>query len=180
MDGLNKIWIVQRSCGDYEDYHDWVDSAWPTFEEAKKRALELAHYDPQSELDKLPVVSVDGYGNSLTAADILIDGTEFGEDCDEPLSVGKYDKKTKTWLPTDEQKETCVQLVEHPLYFVKKKFLEEYKITVEDADKYVRWNDDIYADEWKPDIIEIEMSTPGARQLTYHYDEGTDDFYAEA
>lgn len=178
---MNKVWFVQRSHGSYEDYIDWTDSVWTTFKEAKERALELVHYDPQKELDKLPVLTVDCYGNNLTVAEVMFSGTGFeGEKWAEgAITMGAYDKESNEWVCPEELKETHIQLHEHPHYLVEKEFLEKHKITVEDADKYINWLHDSEYDEGKPCIYEMEISKPDAKSLVYIYNELSDDYCAD-
>lgn len=176
---MSKIYLVQRSRGQYEDYTDWVDSVWLTLDKAKVRALELVHYDPQKELDRLDIITVDPFGNNLTVADVMYDGSGTeGEWCDGAVHHGEFDRKTKEWRCPAEFKDRCVQLSKYPHYFVEKEFLTKYNLTVEDADKYIMWLTDSEREEWTPEIIEMEMSVPDAQGLVYSYDEKADDYIA--
>lgn len=166
---MKKVWLVERSRGFYEDYISWNDSVWESFEDAEKRALELALYDPQKELENLEDVAEDPYGNKLTVADILYDGIGDGGMWDNGALINKVSKVNNEngvlefVFPTIPG-ETYTPLKEHPHYAVNDRFLKEYNITVEDADKYITWLEDTTRDEWSPTIIEMEVGVAQAER----------------
>lgn len=134
----NKIWVIELSRGEWEDYVTWVHGVYDSEEKAIAEAerLDNLHYNSEDEYGALPSVYKDRWGNDYNVADMLFTGCEEEGDKFEGSSL---------FIEKPERADG-IELVELPengrgvrtnYRYVRKDFLEEFNVKVEEIPRLI-------------------------------------------
>ena len=73
---MKKYWVIMSSRGSYDDYVEWISGIFDTEEEAVALAekLDKRNLLSSDELDKLPLLYTNSFGEGINTAELLFDG----------------------------------------------------------------------------------------------------------
>lgn len=132
---MSKIYIVQSSCGEYEDYHIWNEKAFTNKEDAEKYAeeLDLKHnYRPEFITPEFELA--------------------FYDSDDEIPSFEAFDGDKETYLQwyaryTKHNNDCLIKIMSEKGFHLTKEMIEQFE----------EWESDSYNDYHPCNIDEIEL-----------------------
>lgn len=128
---MSKIYIVQSSCGEYEDYHIWNEKAFSSKEKAEQYAKEL-----DKKHDNKPSFITDEFINA------------YDEVYNEIPDFEDFDSNKETYL------EWHKRLSLHDdFHMVKGLISRGFEISIKMLRDFEKWESDSYR-EWHPCTVE--------------------------